>query len=55
VETKVGKTRIAEAEKRGEKRRSRKEKGRKGRKTKEAEESKNNRCKESSRRVGDLG
>jgi len=55
VETKAEKTRIAEAERRGEKRRSRKEKGRKGRKTKEAEESKNNRCKESSRRVGDLG
>jgi len=48
VETKVGKTRMAEVERRGEERRSRKEKGRKGRKIKEKEERKDNRCKESS-------
>ena len=48
VETKVGETRMAEAEGRRKERKSRKEKGRKGRKTKEVEESKNNGYKESS-------
>jgi len=42
------KTGMAEAEGRGEEKRSRKEKRRKDRKTKETEESKDNRCKESS-------
>jgi len=59
VETKIGKDRVVEAERRREKKRKGKKTGGRenGKETKKekTEERKNNRCKESGRRMGNLG
>jgi len=55
VETNTGKIGVAETEGERSKGRSEKEKRREYRKTKEVKESKDSRCEESNRRVGDLG